>query len=304
MASLPQSDATLRPTRVVQNHHLDSTNWDLIEMRDGDIVVGNWAKSGMTWVQQIVCQLLHDGREDAELIKLSLWPEWQTIPKETAAEWCASVEGRRIFKSHLPADALPIDPRARYIYVARDPRDVVWSLHAHHANTSDALYANINSSRKRVGPKFLPPDPDIRRYYLHWLENDGAPYWPYWSNIQSWWDVRDLPNVMLLHYDELQADVQTQIRRIAAFIDVPVDPDVWPAIVEHCSFIWMKAHGAALVSEAAFQDVGKFINKGVKGRWRDTLTASDAGLAEEAARDNLTSDCYKWLMRHGEYAPR
>ncbi|MGE5722942.1 MAG: sulfotransferase domain-containing protein [Sphingomonadales bacterium] len=289
----------IQPKRIVQNHHVDSTNWELVEMRDGDLVVCNWAKSGITWVQQIVCQLVFDGREDVALIDHSLWPEWQTVAKEDAAAWCASVTHRRIFKSHLPADALPLSPLARYIYVARDPRDVVWSLHPHHANTSDALYASINNSPKLVGPRFEPPDPDIRSYYRTWIEKDGAPYWPFWTHIQSWWDVRHLPNVMLIHFDELKADLEAQISRIAGFIDADPDPRLWPAIVEHCGFAWMKAHTASLVSDTAFRDQSRFVNKGTNGRWRDVLSDEEAWLAEDAARRNLSEDCRAWLMGSG-----
>jgi len=287
----------IEPTQVVQNHHLDSTNWDHIALRDGDIVASNWAKSGLTWIQQISCQLIHDGREDAELIKLSLWPEWQTLTREDAASACEAVEHRRIFKSHLPADAIPIDSRARYIYVARDPRDVVWSLHPHHANYSQGLYESMNDSPKRVGPKCEPPDPDIRSYYLNWVANDGAPFWPYWSHVQSWWDVRCLPNVLLVHFDELKEDMEAQICRIAEFIDVDINPGTWPAIVEHCRFDWMKAHTDSLVSASAFQDTSKFLNKGEAGRWRALLSDEEAALADEAAFENLSGDCYRWLMR-------
>lgn len=287
----------IAPTQVVQNHHLDSTNWDLIELREGDLVVSNWAKSGVTWVQQIVCQLIFDGRADAELIKLSLWPEWQTVTREDAADLCRSIEHRRIFKSHLPADAIPIDPRARYIYVAREPRDVVWSLHPHHGNYSQGLYDSMNGSPKLVGPPCEPPDPDIRSYYLNWVANDGAPFWPYWSHIQSWWDVRCLPNVLLVHFDELKEDMEAQICRIAEFIDVDIDPRTWPAIVEHCRFDWMKAHADSLVSSFALQDPSRFMNDGTAGRWRALLSEEEAALADEAAFENLSGDCYRWLMR-------
>lgn len=285
------------PTRIVQNHHLDSTNWDGLALREGDVIVSNWAKSGTTWVQQIVCQLVHDGRADAELLNHSLWPEWQSIPGEDARKWAGSMEGRRLFKSHLPADAIPLAACARYIYVARDPRDVAWSLHAHHMNLSDGFYAGVNGSPKLVGPAFPRPDPDIRAYYRTWVEHDGAPYWPYWSHVQNWWDVRDLPNVMLIHFDDLKAGPEAMMRAVADFIGVEVDPGTWPHIVDHCSFAWMKAHAATLVSSTAFDDVGKFVNSGNNGRWREMLTPGEIAMADDAAARNLSEDCRAWLMR-------
>ena len=41
---------------------------------------------------------------------------------------------RRFLKTHLPVDALVFSEKAKYIYIGRDGRDVVWSLYNHHAN--------------------------------------------------------------------------------------------------------------------------------------------------------------------------
>jgi aryl sulfotransferase len=43
---------------------MDSTRWDGFEFRDGDIVIDTWAKSGTTWTQQIVSQLIFNGAEN------------------------------------------------------------------------------------------------------------------------------------------------------------------------------------------------------------------------------------------------
>ena len=56
---------------------------------------------------------------------------------------------RRVMKSHLPADALVISPRAKYIYVARDGRDVAWSEHNHMHNATDALFAGERHAPRR-----------------------------------------------------------------------------------------------------------------------------------------------------------
>jgi hypothetical protein len=37
---------------------MDSRRWNDFRFRDGDIVIGTWAKSGTTWTQQIISQLI------------------------------------------------------------------------------------------------------------------------------------------------------------------------------------------------------------------------------------------------------
>jgi aryl sulfotransferase len=91
-----------------------------------------------------------------------------------------------------------------------------------------------------------------------------------------------------------------QMRRIAEFLDIPIDEARWPAIVEYCSFDWMKRNATKSVPlGGAFWDAGAevFINKGVNGRWADTLSAADSAEYESRAIRELGDDCARWLAR-------
>ena len=52
-----------RKRRELHNHHFDSTVWNDFKFRDDDIVIATYAKSGTTWTQQIVSQLIFAGKE-------------------------------------------------------------------------------------------------------------------------------------------------------------------------------------------------------------------------------------------------
>jgi aryl sulfotransferase len=116
--------------------------------------------------------------------------------------------------------------------------------------------------------------------------------------VRSWWQIRTLPNVLLVHFESLKRDLGGEMRRIADFLGIPVDESRWDAILEHCSFDWMKRNaGKSVPLGGAFWDGGPqvFINKGVNGRWKDTLTARDIADYEGRAAAELGSECARWL---------
>ena len=205
---------------------------------------------------------------------------------------------RRVIKTHLPADALVMSPKAKYLYVARDGRDVIWSMYNHHAGFKPMAYDLFNNTPGLVGDPLPRPDPDIRRYFMTWLERDGAPFWSFWENTQTWWALRDQPNVKLMHFNRLKADLEGEMRAIAAFLDIELPADRWPAAVEHCSFDYMKAHAERYAPLGGMPWEGgadTFINKGVNGRWRDVLSASESAAYERMALEKLGPDCARWL---------
>jgi aryl sulfotransferase len=286
-----------RKTRELHNHHINSTVWNDFPFRDDDIIIGTYAKSGTTWTQQIVGQLLFNGQDDLAVSHLSPWWDMRAIPPEVRVEVLAQPH-RRMLKTHLPVDALVLSREAKYIYIGRDGRDIVFSLHNHHSNHSELAWKMINDTPGRVGPPLPKADPDIRRYFRTWLEGDGYPYWSMWENVGTWWAARHLPNVRLVHFENLKKDLEGEMRSIADFLEIEVAAPNWPKIVEHCTFDWMKAH-ADLVSPlggVAWEGGGNtFIHKGTNGRWRDVLSPEDSKNYEATAVERLGAECAHWL---------
>ena len=68
-------------TREIHNHHIDSTIWNDLIFRDDDIIIASYAKSGTTWLQQIIAQLLFNGEEGLEVAEMSPWMDLR-IPKK------------------------------------------------------------------------------------------------------------------------------------------------------------------------------------------------------------------------------
>ena len=292
------ADKLPQKTRELHNHHMDSTIWNDLKFRDDDIIIAAYAKSGTTWLQQIVAQLLYNGTEDLEVAKMSPWLDLRVPPKQVKLPMVEAQTDRRFIKTHLPLDAVVFSPQAKYIYLARDGRDVVWSLYNHHSKANEKWYHALNDTPGLVGPPIEKPPASVRQYFREWLEQDGYPLWSYWETIRTWWEIRHLPNVMFLHFNQLKADMPGQIRRIAAYLAIDIDEATWPAILKHCSFDYMKENATkATPLGGLFWDEGAkvFINKGTNGRWRDILTAEDVAEYEQMALDQLGADCAHWL---------
>jgi aryl sulfotransferase len=289
--------------RELHNHHFDSTIWNDLSFRDDDIVIGTYAKAGTTWMQQIIAQLLFDGDPELEVAEMSPWLDLRVPPKEVKLPLVEAQTHRRFIKTHLPVDALRFSPEAKYIYIARDGRDVVWSMYNHHANANQSWYAALNDTPGRIGPPIGKPPADVRQYFHDWMTADGHPFWPFWENVCSWWQIRALPNVKLVHFADLKRDMPNQIRGIAEFLAIPINESRWDAILEHCSFEWMKKNATKSVPlGGAFWDAGAevFINKGINGRWSDTLTDEESADYEQKAEDELGAACARWLANGGE----
>ena len=289
-------------TREMHNSHFDSSVWDHFTFRDDDVVIGTYAKSGTTWTQQIVSQLIFQGEEGINVAEISPWVDMRVPPIDVKIPALEAQTHRRFVKTHLPVEALLFSPKAKYIYIVRDGRDTLWSMYNHHSNANEAFYETLNDTPGRVGPPMPRCDKPILAYFRHWLENDGDPWWSFWENIVSWWNIRHLPNVKLIHFANLKADMPGEIREIVAFLDISIDESKWDAIVEHCSFDYMKAHAdlAAPLGGSVWEGGGKtFINKGTNGRWKDTLTQEDVARYEAVAVERLGEECARWVATGG-----
>jgi aryl sulfotransferase len=283
--------------REIHNHHMNSTVWNDFKFRNDDVIVATYAKSGTTWTQQIVAQLIFGGAEGIEVSRLSPWVDLRIMPPEVIAG-LELQSHRRFLKTHLPVDALVFSPKAKYIYIGRDGRDAIWSLFNHHINATDDFFARFNSTPGLTGPKLERGTADVHEFYRAWFDGDGYPYWPFWENIKSWWDVRHLPNVLLIHFGDMKADLAGSIRQIADFLEIAIDEQTLPQIVHHCSFDYMKAHAekVAPLGGVLWNGGAKtFVNKGTNGRWRDTLTAAEVAAYEAKAEATLGPDCARWL---------
>jgi aryl sulfotransferase len=239
-------------------------------------------------------QLIFNGDPDIYCEKLSPWLDFRL--RTDGFERATAQTHRRYLKTHLPIDALVYSPKAKYLYVGRDGRDIFWSWYNHHQSFKPEALAFL-SSLYPDQPAFDYPNPDIRLAFLEWLDRDAYPNWPFWSHVQGWFDARHLPNLKLVHFADLKADLPGQIREIAAFLEIDIDPRKLDVIVEYCGFDHMKRLATADedVNRALKGGGASFIHKGTNGRWKDVLTAADNARFHAEAAKHLSLEAAAWL---------
>ncbi len=98
------AEAIVKPTktREMYNHHFDSTIWNDFRFREDDVIIASYAKSGTTWTQQIVAQLLLGPDPGLEVAEFSPWLDLRVPPKEVKLPMVEAQTHRRVLKTHLP----------------------------------------------------------------------------------------------------------------------------------------------------------------------------------------------------------
>ena len=292
---------------VYQNHMIDSTRWQYYLPRDNDIVVATSYKSGTTWMQHIIHELIFLGQlERPGMWDVAYWLGARFNPdiQETIVALEAQ-EHRRSLKTHLALDGLPYYPQVKYVVVTRDARDVFMSWWNHYANFTDAYYELVADLPDRVGPPLPRCPDDIHVYWRQWItqgwfewEVEGYPAWGNMHHTQTWWNYRHLDNILFVHFNDLLADLPREINRVATFLDMPVTAKQVAAVAQAVQFDRMKQEATA--DPTAGTDTWKgglatFFHKGTNGRWRDVLSAEEVAMYEGTARKVLTPDCKEWL---------
>ncbi len=188
--------------------------------RPTDVVISPYGKCGTTWLQQIFHTLRTGGDMDFDDIsRVVPWIETATLLGiDLEAPQRAEPRG---FKSHLAYDAIP--PGAKAICSLRDPKDALVSFY-----------------RFMEGWFFEPGAVSIDQFGEGWVSRPMLG--SYWGHLLSWWKVRHDPAVLLLSYEQMVAEPEASIRRVAAFCDIPLDDALLATTLERSSIGYMLAH--------------------------------------------------------------
>jgi len=297
------------PLRTFKDRVMDSHHWDRFKPRPGDVVVATAPKVGTTWTQRIVSLLIFQSPNPVPIMQTSPWLDCRfMIPLDAMIPMLEAQTHRRAVKSHLPFDALPIYDELRYIHTARGGLDACFSFHNHFLNFTPEAIGNIARIAEADGEANTMPPPtpeDPREFFLSWITPGGVSGAPgadaFFDIERSYWSERKRENLLMVHYNDLKADLSGEMKRIAAFLGIETPAELWPQLVEAATFEKMKNEGAALLPgiEMAFKGGHQsFLNKGTNGRWKGVLTPDDVARYRQRAAAELSPGLNDWL-EHG-----
>jgi hypothetical protein len=279
----------------------DSARWDGFMFRDGDIVISTRSKSGTTWMQMI-CALLVLGtpRLPAPLAVLSPWLDHTVEPVADVRARLEAQRHRRFVKTHTPLDGLPLDPRATYVVVARHPLDLAVSLYHQGDNIDRSRLAALTGVPQRTAPR-----PDLHDWLVGWTLENTTPQQQMDSlvgvlhHVSDAWARREEGNVLLVHYADLSADLDGQMRGIADRLGVTVPEDRWVGLVEAASFDRMRSRSAELVPDAhgVLTEPARFFRSGRSGTGREVLTTEELARYEARVASLASPEVVAWLHR-------
>ncbi|MBQ0982311.1 sulfotransferase domain-containing protein [Micromonospora sp. M61] len=292
------------PAHRYRSDDEDSARWVGFPFRDGDIVISTRSKSGTTWMQMI-CALLVLGTPElpAPLNVLSPWLDWLAEPQDAVYDRLAAQPHRRFIKTHTPLDGVPLDPRVHYVVVARHPLDMAVSLYHQAGNLDRFRLAELTGQPAPAGPprKRLP----VEQWLPSWVDREVDPRTDLDSlpgvmlHLRDAWARRDEPNVELVHYDDLLADLGGEMRRLADRWGIPVAAERWPELVEAATFGRMRERADRLAPDTlgVLRDRRAFFRQGGSGQGRDLLDAAARARYQERVSALAPPDLLTWLHR-------
>jgi len=292
---------------------LDSHRWNDFKVREDDIVITTSYKADTTWMQGICSALVFQAPEPpVPQDQLTPWLDANFGPIEEVLAGLESLSSRRYIKTHLPLDGIKFFDEIKYIFVARDGRDVFMSMWNHWNNMLPEVIDQMNNAPGREGPEIaMPPEEgaDVSGGFDTWLtkskfdwEDNGYPFWFHLHHAKTWWDYRHLPNILLFHFDDLLADTHGQMRRISQYLDIPVNEEIWPTLVDGVSFKSMKSNAEKMApggSQGIWKDTSNFFHKGTNKRWQGAITEAQSDAYDELALKVCGPELAKWLESGG-----
>ena len=253
-----------------------------IAVRPDDTFIVSYPRSGNTWTRFLIANLLFAGQP------ISFANIERLIPDAEAqsSRYMKRIPSPRVIKSHQYFD----HRYPKVLYITRDPRDVAVS------------YYNFARKFRHVADDY-PLEQYVHGFVTGTLLSSG---WGTWAeNVGTWMAARNgRPTFLVLRYEDLIADTQTELATVARFLGVDASPADLSRAIENSSADRLreleKKEGGVWVSTKNKRSDIPFIGNAAAGKWKSVLP--DAAVEEiEAAWGNTMAQLgYVLVTRKAE----
>ncbi|MBZ3878700.1 Amine sulfotransferase [Sciurus carolinensis] len=245
---------------LVKIHIVESV--DDFEIRDDDVFIITYPKSGTIWTQQILSLIYFEGHrnrtEDTVTMDRAPFFEYNTRDLDYT-----NMPSPRFFASHLPYYLAPKglkNKRAKILYIYRNPKDVLVSFF-HFSNWVARL----------------EPADTIEHFMERFL--DGEVIGSRWfDHIRGWYEHRHDFNIQFISYEDMKKDLRSAVLKICKFLKKELSEEVVDTVVQQATFQNMKTNPQANYNDiikneiGSRNDEGHFLRKGITGDWKHHFT--------------------------------
>jgi len=280
----------------LDNPFLDPLLWSKIQLNKDDVIIGTYAKFGNLRIQIIVQAIIEASKESYS--RSLPWVELRHQQSEVRIDTVNKSEGRRVLRTHLPAN-YSYNTVSNFIFVGRDPRDLVWNLYTFHSRFDERLHSYYS----QYGFPSFDENLSFKAYWERWMQDDGFPFWPYFEHLYSWWKLKDQENVLFLHYLDFQKNMERVIQEICKILDISILEKDWSRLMRLCNF-----DTVSMVSETDVNIESPFWNGGLpkagEGQriresinWEECLNQSDENDLRGRLKEWVGHEGEDWILR-------
>ncbi|XP_074076255.1 sulfotransferase 2A1-like isoform X2 [Macrotis lagotis] len=258
---------------------------DEFEFQDKDVLLVTYPKSGTHWMINIL-NLIHSKGDPTWIKSVSFWKRSTWIEITHDLEVLRNMAHPRFLTSHLPVHLYPksyFTSKAKMIYVARNPRDVLVSLYSF---LSDLPFS----------PSFL----NFEHFFEEFLQGN-VMYGSWFDHIKGWLPMRDSENFLFLTYEELHQDLKVSVEKICQFLDKELSEEEICSVLENSSFQTMKNDMLEKNETFTLENMEVFkvtlMRKGICGDWKRYFTVTQMEKFNRIYKEKmegLGQDLFPW----------
>ncbi|HWL65077.1 MAG TPA: sulfotransferase domain-containing protein, partial [Actinomycetota bacterium] len=106
-------------------------------------------------------------------------------------------------------------------------------------------------------------------------------------------------NVVLVHYEDLSENLESEMRRLAGLLEIEVPDARWPKLVEAARFETMKARADQFAPDPSgiLKSKRAFFRSGKRGAGQTILSDAELDRYRERTAQMASSDLLAWLHR-------